>query len=229
MDNSAYLERAGDYDLENEGKSRTMLKKAALVGTLIERRGAVRRILEVGCGTGLFTRLLAERFPDAAITATDAFAPMLVHARARLASHPNVTLREYDAEQPVPFDDRFDVVCGVDIIHHLNDPIAALEHWRRAAGPGALLAFFESNPRNPVLFVRTRNRPEEVRFKYNTRSNLTGWASAAGWTRARATYAPIHLPSGPPALWPLLDRIESLVHPLLRPIAGGMLVEASLP
>jgi 2-polyprenyl-3-methyl-5-hydroxy-6-metoxy-1,4-benzoquinol methylase len=228
MDNSAYLERAADYDAENQNKSRTLLKKAALVAAAIEQhaRGTSMSILEVGCGTGLFTELLAERFPHARITATDAFLPMLDIARERLSGFRNISLAQYDAEKAGSFSQRFDVVCGVDLIHHLTDPVAGLRHWRELTAPGGALVFFESNPRNPALYLRTMNRPEEVRFKYNTRPNLTTWATTAGWTMVSIEYAPIYLPNGPRRFWSALGHIESAMHPALWPISGGMIIRA---
>lgn len=226
MDNRAYLDHAADYDVENEGKQRTMRKKAALVCGAIEARAEGRpiSILEVGCGTGLFTTFLAKRFPAARITATDAYQPMLEIAGQRLAAYPNISLKRYDAGSAAPFKDRFDVICGVDLIHHLNDPIAGLRSWRELAAANGALVFFESNARNPVLYVRLRNRPEEARFKYNTRANLTRWAVEAGWGRVRVGYVPIHLPNGPRAIWPILDRAENALHVVLGPFSGGMLV-----
>ena len=226
MDNSAYLERAADYDAENANKGRTLLKKAALVSAPITQRakGRVISILEIGCGTGLFTQLLAERFPNARITATDAFAPMLDFAKQRLAACSNVTLAQYDAETAGRFDQRFDVVCGVDLIHHLSDPVAGLRHWRELTASGGGLVFFESNARNPVLFLRMMNRPEEIRFKYNTRRNLMAWATRAGWNKVSIEYAPIHLPNGPRQLWSAFGRIENAMHAALWPISGGMIL-----
>ena len=226
MDNRAYLERAAEYDAENAGKSRTMLKKARFVSAMIAQHtnGRPTSILEVGCGTGLFTRLLAQRFPQTRITATDAFVPMLDLARERLSEFQNVTLAQYDAEKTGSFTEKFQVVCGVDIIHHLPDPVAGLRSWRELTALGGSLVFFESNARNPVLYLRMLNRPEEARFKYNTRHNLDMWATAAGWSRVAIDYVPIHLPNGPPRLWSAIGRIEGAMHPLLRPISGGMII-----
>jgi malonyl-CoA O-methyltransferase len=45
------------------------------------RRRPARRILEIGCGTGLLTRELARRFPSAAICAMDIAQPMVLRAK----------------------------------------------------------------------------------------------------------------------------------------------------
>lgn len=228
MDNRAYSERAAEYDVENEGKGRTQLKKLALLSAAIQTHTGGRpfRALEVGCGTGIFTKLLAERFPNASITATDAFAPMLDIARLRLADLSNVAVMQYDAETAGGFAEPFDIVCGIDLIHHLPEPVAGLRNWRSVTSPGGALVFFESNGRNPVLYLRMRNRPEEARFKYNTQANLSRWLREAGWRNVTVTYAPIHLPNGPRALWPLLGVIENGLHVVLAPFSGGMVLYA---
>jgi malonyl-CoA O-methyltransferase len=44
------------------------------------------RILEIGCGTGVYTRLLAERYPDAEITAIDISEQMIKTAKEKTKS-----------------------------------------------------------------------------------------------------------------------------------------------
>ncbi len=53
----------------------------------------VRRAVDIGCGPGNSTELLAERYPDAEITGLDSSAEMLEAARKRL---PKVTFVEAD-------------------------------------------------------------------------------------------------------------------------------------
>jgi len=57
---------------------------ALLPAAGVSPSGESAGILEMGCGTGLFTRRLRERFPDAALTATDAAPRMLEAARNNL-------------------------------------------------------------------------------------------------------------------------------------------------
>ena len=227
---AAYQDHADAYDVENEGRARTMLRKAAFIASYIttNHRSDALTILEVGCGTGLFTKLLAGHFPRARITASDAFAPMLDIARGRLSTLSNIALVQYDAETAGPFAEPLDFVCGVDLIHHLNRPVQAMRCWRKIVKPSGRIVFFESNAWNPVLRLRMLNRSEEARFKFNTRANLTGWMREAGWSSAMAKYAPLYLPNGPQFLWPTINQIETAAHKLIvpRPIAGGMIVSA---
>lgn len=89
----------------------------ALIGLLPGRWDGITGfpILEMGCGTGLLTRRIRERFPDSALTATDAAPRMLERARdasggyapgSAADSHVGLPIRwlEFDAsgEAPVP-------------------------------------------------------------------------------------------------------------------------------
>lgn len=71
-----------------------------------------RRIVDLGCGTGELTCLLAERFPEAQVLGIDSSAEML--ARARQQPHPRVTWLHADAAtwQPAqPIDLLFSNAC----------------------------------------------------------------------------------------------------------------------
>jgi 2-polyprenyl-3-methyl-5-hydroxy-6-metoxy-1,4-benzoquinol methylase len=228
----AFQKNAGAYDVSNEQRQRTMKKKAALVVATLTASPETfgQSILEVGCGTGLFTEHLAERLPSAAITASDAFQAMLDRARPRLARFPNTKLQQYDAQALLGARQRYDVVCGCDIIHHLDDPVRAMRNWGKAMNPGGRLVFFETNAWNPILFLRNFHRPEEARFKYSTHRNLSRWLPAAGWQEAKVDYAPIYLPTGPRSIWQAFDAIEEILHKIspLRLVSGGLLISAKL-
>ena len=58
----------------------------------------VRTILEIGCGTGNFTELLATRFPAARITAIDFSPEMVERARAKL-ENPNIVFLCVEGEK----------------------------------------------------------------------------------------------------------------------------------
>ena len=142
---TAYQDHADAHDVENERRARTMLRKATYVASYItaNHRSDVPTILEVGCGTVLFTKLLAGYFRRARITASDAFAPMLDIARERLGALSNITMVQYDAETAGPFAEPFDFVCGVDLIHHLNRPVQAMRCWRKIVKSSGRIVFFE--------------------------------------------------------------------------------------
>ncbi|HSP98885.1 MAG TPA: class I SAM-dependent methyltransferase [Candidatus Dormibacteraeota bacterium] len=87
----------------------------------------VRRVLDVGCGSGVVTAAILARFPDARAVLVDFSAPMLDEARAALGSgEPALRFVTGDLAMPSWLDGirgaaPFDVVASSYAIHHLSD------------------------------------------------------------------------------------------------------------
>ena len=99
------------------------------------RRVGIReghRVLEVGCGTGVFLRAAADR--GAEVYGLDASEALLELARARV---PEADLRLGDLESLPYGDDAFDVVAGFNAFFFALDLVGALREAGRVAKPGA--------------------------------------------------------------------------------------------
>jgi 2-polyprenyl-3-methyl-5-hydroxy-6-metoxy-1,4-benzoquinol methylase len=229
----AYESGAQGFEREANVKRRTYARKAAILAQKFDALAdGPARLLEIGAGTGILTELLARRLPHARIHATDAYAGVLDIARERLRDCPRVTMGRLDAYATAAEAGEYDAIFGCDLIHHLEDPVRALESWFRLARPGGRLLFLESNPLNPALSLQMWRRPEEKRFFLNSVHTLTDWAEEAGWADVRVTYLPFYLPNLHASLAPLLGRIEDAFHrgagPLRR-FSGLMLVDGRKP
>ena len=103
---------------------------------------AGERVLDVGCGCGTTTFLLAFRTaPDGGATGIDISLPMLGVARARaMAQNADVVFIEADAStyafQPV-----FDLLFSRFGVMFFADPVSAFANLRTALAPGGRLAF----------------------------------------------------------------------------------------
>jgi SAM-dependent methyltransferase len=94
------------------------------------------RALEVGCGPGHITRMMADS--GAKVTGVD-LAPRMVEVASQL--YPSIEFKEANAEK-LPFDaDTFDVVLINFSIHHFARPEKACAEIRRVLKPGGRFVF----------------------------------------------------------------------------------------
>jgi SAM-dependent methyltransferase len=119
--------RARDWAESEEQQLPTYLE-------VIRRTGisAGQRVLDVGCGTGVFLRAASDR--GAEVSGLDASEGLLEIARNRV---PEADLRLGDMESLPYDDDFFDVVTGFNSFFFAVDIVAALREAGRVAKPGA--------------------------------------------------------------------------------------------
>jgi SAM-dependent methyltransferase len=103
------------------------------------------RVLEVGCGTGVLTRILA-RWPGVgSVVGVDPAASFLDKARTLAVDLPNVTFQEADGRR-LPFDDAtFDTVVFDSVLSHVPGPDGALAEATRVLRSGGCLAVFDGD------------------------------------------------------------------------------------
>jgi trans-aconitate 2-methyltransferase len=96
----------------------------------------VRRAVDVGCGPGNSTEVLAARFPGAAVTGFDSSADMIAAARKRM---PNV---QFDTIALEAWNDAgpFDVILANAVLHWLPDHDTVLPGLVAKLTPGGSLA-----------------------------------------------------------------------------------------
>jgi ubiquinone/menaquinone biosynthesis C-methylase UbiE len=108
-----------------------------------------RRILALGCGTGIEVRALRRLTrPDTAIIGID-HSPALIDAARRLTADEgladNVTYQVADAHH-APFGDaEFDIITLHTLISHVEDPLQVLGEARRLVRPGGTVAVFDGD------------------------------------------------------------------------------------
>lgn len=104
-----------------------------------------RNILEIGCGTGFLTELLAKEYPLAQITATDIAPDMIVVAREKLAVFSNINYFVADGENlmlgNVSFDPSFDLIVSNAVFQWFTDYAAAFTQYHAYLEPGGYLIF----------------------------------------------------------------------------------------
>jgi ubiquinone/menaquinone biosynthesis C-methylase UbiE len=108
-----------------------------------------RRILALGCGTGIEVRALRRLTrPDTAIIGVD-HSPALVETARRLTTDEgladNVTYQVGDAHHLPYGDAEFDIITLHTLISHVEDPLQVLGEARRLVRPGGTVAVFDGD------------------------------------------------------------------------------------
>jgi ubiquinone/menaquinone biosynthesis C-methylase UbiE len=129
------------------------------------------RGLDLGCGPGQITILLARRWPAVSWVGLDAAPSMLAQAR-KDASAAGVETIDFQAVRVGPEGDgrlpyadaSFDLVVCNSVLHHLTDPMQSLDEMARVAKPGAAFLMRDlARPAAPLypLHVRVFGRHYE--------------------------------------------------------------------
>ena len=128
--------RAGTYD-DHADLQRTVAERLSHLLPNLSRP----RVLELGCGTGLFSRHLLRRYPDGDFLLTDLTSSMVEQCRRNLADfHRRTGFEVMDASRPTA-DGQFDLIATSMTLHWLADPAAALTALRRRLAPGGGLLY----------------------------------------------------------------------------------------
>lgn len=100
------------------------------------------RVLELGCGTGLFSRHLVRRYPEGSFVLTDAAPAMIAECRRNLAPSgtPHISFEVMDAGEAGGHAE-LDLIVSSMTLHWLAAPVASLERLRQFLAPDGLLLY----------------------------------------------------------------------------------------
>jgi SAM-dependent methyltransferase len=159
------------------------------------------RVLDVGCGCGQTSLQLAERVaPDGEVLGVDLSGPMLARARQRAAEAgvSRARFEQGDAQVHAFASGGFDLVFSRFGVMFFADPPAAFAALRKAARPGARLAFlcWQGVERNPFMSVPYLAAAKHVQLppppppgapgplSFAAPDRVLGILASAGWRRA---------------------------------------------
>lgn len=84
-------------------------------------------ILDIGCGDGRMTAVLAERVPEGRVLGIDSSAEMIRFAREGFGDRePQLSFEHIDAGA-IPFEDQFDLIYSNAALHHVQDHIPVVQ------------------------------------------------------------------------------------------------------
>jgi len=189
------------------------------------------RVLEVGCGSGLFTEAFAHS--GAEIVAVDVSPDLLRFARGRGLPAERVRFLEARFED-CAVEGPFDAVIGSSVLHHL-EVAESLARILQLLRPGGRMAFAEPNLLNPQVFLERRFRrffsyvsADEVAF---VKGKLRRELGAVGFTEVSVEPFDWLHPAVPRPLIPLVAGTGRFLErlPGVREFAGSLVLSAARP
>lgn len=133
FDNATVAANYDNYYETEFGKKVDEIEKNMMLEHL--QRIPVKSMLELGCGTGHWSRFFAEQGFN--IMATDSSKTMLRHAQKK--NHPNITFHRADADN-LPFENQtFHVVSSVAMLEFVEDKQKVFDEMYRVLKPGGWL------------------------------------------------------------------------------------------
>ncbi|REJ76268.1 MAG: class I SAM-dependent methyltransferase [Acidobacteria bacterium] len=127
-----------------------------------------KKVLEIGCGRGVGTEIIFERFGASEVHAFDLDPKMIEIAQKRLIKYPPEKLRLFvgDAERIEAADNSFDAVFDFGIIHHIPNWEKSVSEISRVLRPGGYFYFEEVTARalNRWFYRTSLEHPKENRF-----------------------------------------------------------------
>lgn len=123
-----------DYAVVQKKMAHSLAELAQKTGT------SHQRILEIGCGTGFFTKKLAQLYPQAHIIATDISPAMLQAAKTNLSTFTNINYELQDGEN-LQLTGQFDLIISNAAFQWFHDYPQAFQQFYNRLEPGGYLLY----------------------------------------------------------------------------------------
>lgn len=176
-----FNEEAASWDEDQTNLERTNAVAAAI------RDVAPLRVdmhaLEIGGGTGLLARALADDLGTVVVTDVS---PGMVDAAARALDDPRYAgweARLYDIEHDPPPEDRFDLVMAQLALHHMGDVPAVVRRCAELLRPGGSVALVDLDHDPEGAFHASV--PDFQGHHGFPREDVQGWLEEAGFIDVR--------------------------------------------
>lgn len=180
------FEQGRVFGRANRNHMKKIIKICELLNLSVNNKSDFR-ILEIGTGTGLHAKYIADHYVNIQYVGLDISEKMLHCAQDKFFSNPlNMGTFLVGDGNYLPFQpDSFDAAFISGSLHHFLDPIKGLKEMCRTVKPNGTMVIMEPNWIFPINFIEgCFNRIERNILKMNTH-NFSAWASELGLTDIR--------------------------------------------
>jgi SAM-dependent methyltransferase len=131
------------------------------------------RVADVGGGSGVATMLMAQAYPRSSFWGFDTHDVAIARARKAAAQAGLSDRLSFEVVSAAAFPGRYDLICFLDALHDLGDPVGALTHARQALTDGGTVLVVE--PRAPDRLEDNLTPLARLFYAFST-----GWCVPAG-------------------------------------------------
>lgn len=231
IEHGKFLAREGAGEVWNWESAAGKLRWKRRVKMLTSQIKADDSVLEIGCGTGYFTKDIVKT--GANVTAID-ISPELLDIASNEVAAANVKFKIENAYDLTFSNNSFDKIVGSSVLHHLEIEKAINEMYR-VLKPGGNIYFTEPNMFNPQIAMQKNipalkrhlgDSPDETAF---FRWSLKRLLQRAGFSEISIVPFDFLHPAVPKSLIPFVSSTGEFVEriPLLKEIAGSLYIKAS--
>jgi ubiquinone/menaquinone biosynthesis C-methylase UbiE len=126
------------------------------------------KVLEIGCGTGAVSRMLAQWPGVAQVLGVDPSPVFIAKARALAQGIPNLSFKESDGRSVALDEDTFDVVVVHQALSHVPQPEQLLAEAFRVLRPSGWLAVFDGDYATATIAMAERDPLEACVHAFRT-------------------------------------------------------------
>jgi len=207
------VQQRGGYQYTGERLScrlaNTRISEAVLAGASF----AAKRVIDVGCGDGTYTREIAALGAPALIHGVDPAAQAIKLARTSVEGEPAISFDVASAYELPHGDDEFDIAVVRGVLHHVDKPRHVIAEALRVA-PKVVVV--EPNGLNPGL--KLLERVSKYHLDHEERSypprRLDRWVQELGGRTVRRQWVGFVPMFAPDAYARAAKRIEPLLEAL---------------
>jgi ABC-2 type transport system ATP-binding protein len=110
--------------------------------------------LELGCGTGFFSEIIANRVKH--LTATDFALEMIEQVKNNLSQFSNVEVRKEDSYNTSFVDNVFDALLLANLLHIVENPVAVLKESHRVLQSNGRIVIVDATGHGMSFFKKMR-------------------------------------------------------------------------
>jgi 2-polyprenyl-3-methyl-5-hydroxy-6-metoxy-1,4-benzoquinol methylase len=171
-----------------------------------------KKIIDVGCGDGIYTNILKEKGKLKLIVGTDASKQAILKAKKNFSTKDKKIIFKNESCYKISYSDNFfDIAIARGLLHHLETPQSAIKEMTRVANQTFII---EPNGYNKILKIieKFSSYHQKHQEKSYLPTDLKKWISITGFKIEKENYFGLVPFFCPDFLATILKKIEPIIE-----------------